>query len=565
MHWGNYKAVWFFTLFILFLFFYIFDRKRIKKIISRFPYIDKMFYLNKKLYALRFFLILSALLFGILALMRPQWGIKEKNLNLKGYDIIFAIDTSKSMLARDIKPDRLTMAKIAVSKFIDSLSGSRIGVIAFAGRSKVIVPLTYDYSYTKYSVMQLNTDTIGYGGTNFKDLLEKTTLIFSKSDRDRFLILLTDGEDHAGNIESAIKYAKDGNIRIYTIGVGTEKGARIPIIKNGGVAGFKMDRNGNFVITKINPSILKMIAGKTGGQFFYGTDIYAALHKIYNNISSFKKKNSGTVHLVKYKERYQIFLFISFLLLFVAFLLPIGKINRKSIFLLFISFFFLQGFTFLDNGAIKNKKGVNKYEKRKYMEALDAFQEAKKYSSDKKLDYNIGTALYKLGKYDDAIKYFERSSKENAKDAFYNIGNSYFMKKRYKKAIEYYKMALKEDHDFLKAKKNLELALKKLKENKNNNKKNNNKNSKKSDKNNKNKKNNKHKNKNNKKENRKDSKNKKNEKRKNDEKKKNKSVNLKKKMLKSLLDNLTKQELKKKNDFMKKGGHVYGKSMEKDW
>ncbi len=570
MHWGNFKAIYLLLFFIIIFIIEIIKSKKNKQLFSKYKYLKNMDNVNTGYLRWRNFLIITAIIFFVISLMRPQWGVKEREVNVKGADIIFAVDVSNSMLARDITPSRLERAKRALSKLMDEFSGNFVSLIAFAGESKVIVPLTFDYKYMKYSILALDMDSVDIQGTNFKELLEKTVLIFKKTNKKRFLIILTDGEDNEGNIKEALKMAKEGNIKIYTIGVGTLRGERIPEYdSSGNITGFKKDRNGNYVFSKINPDILRTIAETTGGKFYLNSDIFKSLKSAMDEIKHHKTENSVKVSIVQYKEKYYYFAFLSFLFLFIAFLLPSGREKTKMKFLsIMLLSFFLSGFSLIDRGNHHNTKGVKKYKKKKYAQSLKEFQKAKDYTLyDRKLDFNIGDALFKLGKYEEALNYYKNainSSDENLKKStYYNMGNVYYKTKRYKQALDSYKNALKIDPSFKKAKKNLELTIKKLKEKKKQNKNSKKNNKQKQDKKNQNNKSqkDKQKQKQNKNRNNQNNQSKKNLKQ---NKPQNKKQNLEKKLLENLLNNLKKKESKKRKK-LKKGKKKRVKSYEKDW
>jgi len=513
---------------------------------------------NSKLIFIRNLLFYIGLLFIIIALMKPQWGVKEKTVKLKGTDTIFAVDVSNSMLSQDLTPSRLERAKNALSKILDDYYGGFISLIAFAGESKVIVPLTLDYKFVKYNVKNLTPTTVSIQGTNFKDLLSLVSLLFKSRETKRKLIIISDGEDTEGNLRESLKIAKDSGIKIFIIGVGTPRGARIPILdKKGEIIGFKKDKDGNYVISKLNPEFLKKLAEESGGKFYLSSDIYKSIKQAIKSqgISSEKGIN---VSVVDYKEKYYYFAFIGFLFLLFSFSLPIGKKEVKKVIIFLVILTFNLNFTIIDKGNHYNKKGIKKYKEKKFGGALSQFQKAKEYAYyDKKLDFNIGDSLYKLKKCKEAEKYFrsgiESKNKEIRKFSYYNLGNLYYNKGELGKAVKNYINSLKIDPNFKKAKNNLEIALKKLKRQKQNKKQ---KQSSKNQKNKENKKNN----------NNKSPKKKNKDKTKKSEKKE--QENLKKELLNNLLENLKKKETKRRDKMMKALNRrkKHGKKQsEKDW
>ncbi len=553
MHWGNiYNGLWVFVLMILIITSFFSKKKTIKKL-NKFRKLPLMVEKNSKLIFIRNLLFYIGVLFIIIALMKPQWGIKEKNVKLKGVDTIFAVDVSNSMLSQDILPSRLERVKNALSKILDDYYGGFIGLIAFAGESKVIVPLTLDYKFVKYNVKNLTPTTVLIQGTNFKELLSLVSLLFKSRETKRKLIIISDGEDTEGNLRESLKIAKNSGIKIFTIGVGTLRGSRIPILdKNGKIIGFKKDKDGNYVISKLNPEFLKKLAEESGGKFYLSSDIYKSIKQAIKYQEALSEKGIS-VSVVDYKEKYYYFALIGFLFLLLSFSLPIGKKELKKFSLLLIILIFNLNFTIIDKGNHYNKRGIKKYKEKKFGEALSQFQKAKEYAYyDKKLDFNIGDSLYKLKKYKEAEKYFksgtESKDKETKKFSYYNLGNLYYNKGELGKAIKNYINSLKIDPNFKKAKNNLEIALKKLKKQK----------QKQSSK--------KQENKENKKNNNKSPKN--NNKDETKKREKKEKENLKKELLNNLLENLKKKETKRRDKMMKvlnRRKNHGKKQSEKDW
>lgn len=468
MQWGALHFSWLFIVLAVLLLFTLRNTSFKNKFFSKYPAFAAMLPVNPTLFRLKQWCALVGFVLLIVALMRPQWGIKEKNVTLKGQDIIFAMDVSISMYARDLKPDRLTRAKNAVVKSLDTMSGNRVALTAFAYSSSVVVPLTLDYTAVKNAVTVLSHDSVAVQGTNFNAIIELAAQLFKKSDRKRFLILITDGEDHEGNLEEALRFARESNIIVYTVGVGSEKGDRIPLGSSPN-AGFKTDRNGNFVVSKVNPSMLRMIAEETGGQFFYSNDVTRALIDAVEDIASSGSEASAQLSIVSYEEKYMIPALLACVLLLTSFALTGKQRRQRTVAVVLFAFVFLNGFTLLDNGNVYNNKGIKKYTAQDYQGALDAFLKAKEYAQrDPKADYNTGTALYQLGQFDEAIRYFEGLSRseieQDAQDALFNSGNAKFRNNDTDGAIALYKEVLRRNPDDTDAKKNLEIALKRKQE-----------------------------------------------------------------------------------------------------
>jgi len=552
MHWGNFYYIFLFVFLLVLLFFIKIIQAKTKKKMLKFKKISLMINKNRKGEIIKRLLFFIGLSFLIIAIMKPRWGVKEKTVKLKGKDVVFAVDVSNSMLSQDISPSRLERVKMALSKIMDSYYGGFVGLIAFAGESKVIVPLTIDYNFIKFNVKNLSPASVYLQGTNFKDLLSLVSLIFKSNEVKRKLIILSDGEDTESNLKECERIAKESGIKIFTIAVGTLKGSRIPEYNQSGkIIGFKKDKDGNYVISKLNISFLKTLAEDSGGKFYFSSDIYENIKKALKSGNS-NSSNKINVSLVEYKEKYYYFAILAFLLLLGSAMIPIGNKKLTSYLTLFLVLFLNINGSLIDKGNYHNKKGIKEYKKGNYSGALKEFQKAKDYATfDKKLDFNIGDSFYKLKNDSAAEKYFksgiESEDKDIRKYSFYNLGNLYFQRGDLGKALKNYKESLKIDPDFLKAKKNLELVLKKIKRQKKNRKsssKNQNKNSKGKDKNNKT---------------QNQEKNRKQNKQKQD---------LKKKLLNNLLNNLKKEEAKKRDKMLKalkRRKRNAKKKSDKDW
>ena len=262
-------------------------------------------------------LIMLGIMLGIFALTRPQWGFHWEEIKRVGVDVMVAIDVSESMLAEDVKPNRLERAKREVIDLIEMLEGDRIGLIAFAGTSFVQCPLTLDYGACKMFLGYIDTDLIPVPGTAIAEVIKTSLKSFSKRERkSKALILITDGEDHEGEPIDAAKEAKKEGIKIFTIGVGREGGAPIPL--KDGSGGFKKDRKGDMVITHLDEITLQKIALETGGSYVRSVTGDMDLDKIYQEgiKQHVEQKQLKSTRKRRWEERFQWFIF--FALLFVS-------------------------------------------------------------------------------------------------------------------------------------------------------------------------------------------------------------------------------------------------------
>lgn len=261
-------------------------------------------------------------MFLVFSLVRPQFGVKMEMVERKGIDIVVALDISKSMLAQDITPNRLERAKHEVSKLIDMLKGDRIGIVVFAGESHVQCPLTLDYGTAKMFLNAVDVGWVGIEGTSISDAIKKATDAFqSKVKKHKVMLVISDGEEHDGKAVEAAKEAAKEGIIIHTIGVGSENGVPIPISSGNGNVVYKKDKSGNLVMTRLNPVTLEKVALESNGKYFHA-ESNLDLSRILGEIARMEKKDLGSGKLVTYEERFQIFLFIALILLFVEFFIP---------------------------------------------------------------------------------------------------------------------------------------------------------------------------------------------------------------------------------------------------
>jgi Ca-activated chloride channel homolog len=292
--------------------FLILVRLRRRKLLSRFGSDELVARLLKapggSRWAVRMVLILMAATFLVLTLARPQWGQKLEEVHRKGVDVIVAIDVSASMLAEDVKPDRLTRAREEVGSLIDSLGGDRVGLVAFAGVSYVACPLTLDYSAAKIFLDVLDPSLIPVPGTAISSAIRKSMGAFDpKEKRYKVLVLITDGENHEGDAVAAAREAARQGVVIYTLGVGTGAGAPIPLRDaGGGVTGYKQDRAGKLVTSRLDPVGLAEIAEAAGGKYLPATAEGREIREIEERIARMERREVGSRLLITYEERYQI-------------------------------------------------------------------------------------------------------------------------------------------------------------------------------------------------------------------------------------------------------------------
>lgn len=264
----------------------------------------------------------------ILGLANPKIGTKLETVKREGVDIVFAIDVSKSMLAEDIAPNRLEKSKRLVSEIINQLASDRIGIIAYAGQAAPQLPITTDYGVAKMFLQYLNTDMLSSLGTAIDEAIKLATTYYDDEDQtNKVLFIVSDGEDHSeGRAIDAVDLAVEQGIRIFTIGVGKEKGAPIPIKRNGITQELKKDGQGEVIITKLNEEILKEIAEKGNGEYIDGSNTDEAVEKIKEALNQMDKMEFEAKQFADYKDQFQWFLGAGLFFLF----LDIFLLDRKT-------------------------------------------------------------------------------------------------------------------------------------------------------------------------------------------------------------------------------------------
>lgn len=272
---------------------------------------------NEKRHRTKAILIGASIVFIVAALIRPQWGFEWQDVKRSGLDILIAIDTSNSMLAEDVKPNRLIRSKLAVKDLIKKLKGDRIGLIAFAGSSFLQCPLTVDYNGFMLSLDALDVNIIPTGGTSITNAIQ-TALDSYEGGMKKYkvLVIITDGEDHEGDPVELAKKAAETGIKVFTIGIGTKEGELIPVVDSAGNRTYLKDRNGNVVKTRLDEAALQEIALTTGGSYVKATNTRFGLDTIYEEkLSGMEKREIKNTMVKKYYERFQVPLMLAFLLL----------------------------------------------------------------------------------------------------------------------------------------------------------------------------------------------------------------------------------------------------------
>lgn len=273
------------------------------------------------------FLIILSLL--ILAIARPQFGSKLEQIKKEGIEMIIALDVSNSMMAEDVKPNRLERAKQAITSLINRMRNDKIGLIIFAGDAYTQLPITTDYISAKMFLSNINPEMVSKQGTAIASAIDLGTKSFTQDPKaSKVIVIITDGEDHIGDPIKAAKDAAEKGIKIFTIGMGSPSGSPIPLFSKGSHDGFLKDRNGDVVITKMDPVLLSKIAENGGGEFYGASTSNVGLDQLYNKLNKLNKSLVETRVYSEYDDQFQYLIIACLMLFFIDFLI-LEKRNPK--------------------------------------------------------------------------------------------------------------------------------------------------------------------------------------------------------------------------------------------
>jgi len=393
---------------------------------------------------LRFALITVAVTLLLVALARPQWGFTWEESKQKGLDIVVAIDTSKSMLAEDIAPNRLQRAKLAALDLMQQAQSDRLGLVAFAGGAFLQCPLTIDDNAFKQSVETLDVNIIPQGGTAVAEAINTALGAFKEGDNFKVLVLFTDGEDNDENAVAAAEAAAKEGMKIFTIGIGTAEGELLRVKDAKGRTDYIRDDEGNVVKSRLNETLLQQIAGASDGGFYLPMRGAKTIDTLYEKGLAPLPKSEGQEKLIKrMHERYHWPLGIAIVLLLVEMLMPERSKRKTSnaqhstsnvqsaTAIAFLTLAIMsQNTNASPAGALKDFNSGNFTNALTEYERLLSEQSAKQKPEDPRLHFNAGTAAYRATNYSIAIQHF--NSVLTAKDiklqqsAYYNLGNTHF-------------------------------------------------------------------------------------------------------------------------------------------
>jgi len=365
---------------------------------------------------------LTALLLLIVALAGPRWGSRWEEVKREGVDLIVALDASRSMLATDVKPNRLERAKLAVLDLLGKLRGDRVGLVAFSGTAFLECPLTLDYGAFRASLATMSAGIIPRGGTNLAAAIETAVAGFeARQGKYEALILITDGESTEGEYEAAAKKAAELGVRIYTVGIGTSAGELIPAPGSGET--WVKNRAGEVVKSRLDEKALQDIALATGGAYVHGAGASLGLDEIFDgHIARMERRELQSTLQRRFENRFQIPLALALLLLLLEPLL--GERRRLAAVALALALL-------APRAALADAVGEGNrfYHLGKYDEAAQQYGDALVESPGSPLlRFNLAAAQYKQGKFSDAVASLEKigATGDASFDArvAYNLGNS---------------------------------------------------------------------------------------------------------------------------------------------
>lgn len=274
----------------------------------------------------KFYLQIIALILLIVALARPQFGVKEQTVKRQGMEVMIALDVSNSMLAQDVAPSRLERSKQLLSKIIDGMTEDKVGLVVFAGDAYTQLPITCDYVSAKMFLSSISPSLVARQGTAIGSAIDLSIKSFGlESTASRAIILITDGENHEDDAIGAAKLAKEKGIQVFVLGVGKPEGSPIPLE---GSMSFRKDKDGNVVVSKLNEEMCRQIAQAGGGMYLRVDNTNAAQRTLQQELDKLAKSELETRVYSEYNEQYQSFVIVALILLVIEFFI-FGRRNKR--------------------------------------------------------------------------------------------------------------------------------------------------------------------------------------------------------------------------------------------
>jgi Ca-activated chloride channel family protein len=264
--------------------------------------------------------------FIVIGIANPQVGSKYEEVKRKGFELMICLDVSNSMLAEDLQPNRLERAKQAISTVIDRLKNDKIGIVVFAGEAYIQLPLTVDHSAAKLFLRSINTDMVATQGTAIGRAINLAVNSFSADAKSsKHVIVITDGEGHEDDPLSAAQEARNLGITVHGVGIGSVDGTPIPVYRQGQMTGFRKDREGSTVVTRLDEVTLQKMAAEGGGTYVRATTSRTGLTQLMDELEGAKREEYGSKMFTSYEDRFQYFLGVALFLLLLEFIMPSRK------------------------------------------------------------------------------------------------------------------------------------------------------------------------------------------------------------------------------------------------
>jgi Ca-activated chloride channel family protein len=408
--------------------------------------------------------LVIAVFFIILACAGPRWGFHLQEVQRRGVDIVFLLDVSASMQAEDVKPDRLERAKREITDFLKIAAGDRIGLVLFAGDAFVQCPLTLDYDAIAMFLGSVGVDTLPVQGTDMGQGIKTALNAFDfKSAIDKVIVMITDGEDNEGRGLQQTDKAMDKGVKIFVYGIGEPSGAPIP----DETGGFKKDKIGNLILSKLNEKDLRSIAEAADGRYVRSVTGDLDLDRLYFEgikiKTEAKELESGKIKI--FEERFYIFIWLAFVFLIMEGLIGL-KPGRAKLFSIMAVLIICHG-----NSVWANENPEELYRQGHYQKAEQAFiKKDMDHPKDVRNRYNRGCASFQNANYEGASAAFRSAlkrtdDKQISFSSAYNLGNSLFKQGDFQGAAQAFKQAIKINPGDEDSKYNYGLALKTIEEN----------------------------------------------------------------------------------------------------
>lgn len=418
----------------------------------------------------KFWLLELALALLVVVLARPQMGTKISHEKRTGIETIIAMDISNSMLAEDVAPSRLDRSKMMVENLVDHFVNDKVGLIVFAGDAFVQLPITSDYVSAKMFLDNIDPSLIESQGTAIASAIQMSMHSFTQEEGvGRAIIVITDGEDHEGAAVEAAKEAKGKGMRVYVLGVGSTKGAPIPIR---GSNGYMKDNTGNTVMSTLNENMCKSIAEAGGGAYIHVDNNSAAQEQLDAELGKLAKKETSSTLYSDYDEQFQAVAILALLALILEICIreiknPMLKgksfFRRKKMATVVLLLLVVSGASAQSDRQLI-RQGNRLFVKGSYAEAEVAYRKAAdKNPRNPQAQYNLGNSLLAQGKDSLSVQFFEAATKLESSPyrkakAYHNIGVVFQGRKMYGEAISVYKSALRLNPSDNETRYNLELC-----------------------------------------------------------------------------------------------------------